>query len=360
MPPTLTIQDLRASSTALHEQAASLHPDTLVTLFEIDLSGFTAVKNAPDSEEYTKVFRFHNLVKAFNGTNIVWSGNDSIPKTYICAPVQAIGFEYNAKGTLPTPKLSITANEEGISSLTVLKQRMMELGDLVGAKVTRIRTFVRYLDSVNFAENTPSITPDWTKEFPRDIFYIDRKSAENKYAIEFELASVMDVQGLVLPNRLTISRCWWQYRGCGCAYEFKENKQPIHEDATLLDSAPPIATANDELITHKDGKAKSILGNVPLNPKGKFNINDTYALGDYCYIEKDQVKYYYVSRVANNTYEPPNSAYWIEDACSKLLKGCKLRWAPETNPPRRASNISLGSLPYGGFPSVNRYGFNFQ
>jgi hypothetical protein len=33
-------------------------------------------------------------------------------------------------------------------------------------------------------------TEDFSAEFPREIYYIDRKSAENREIVEFELASV--------------------------------------------------------------------------------------------------------------------------------------------------------------------------
>jgi hypothetical protein len=38
-------------------------------------------------------------------------------------------------------------------------------------------------------------TEDLTAEFPREIYYIDRKAAENRDLIEFELASAFDLVG---------------------------------------------------------------------------------------------------------------------------------------------------------------------
>jgi lambda family phage minor tail protein L len=37
---------------------------------------------------------------------------------------------------------------------------------------------------------------DTSAEFPREIYYIDRKSAENREIVEFELASVFDLAGV--------------------------------------------------------------------------------------------------------------------------------------------------------------------
>ena len=74
--------------------------------------------------------------------------------------------------------------------------------DLTGATVTRIRTLARFLDAVNFpGDINPYGTPDSTAEFPQEIYKIDRKSAENRDTVQFELASVLDLAGIRAPNR---------------------------------------------------------------------------------------------------------------------------------------------------------------
>ena len=74
--------------------------------------------------------------------------------------------------------------------------------DLTGAKVIRIRTMVRFLDAANFSGTTnPYGTPDPDAEFPREIYYIDRKSAENRDIVSFELAAVFDLAGIRAPKR---------------------------------------------------------------------------------------------------------------------------------------------------------------
>ena len=72
--------------------------------------------------------------------------------------------------------------------------------DIVGAKFVRIRTLVKFIDAVNFANNT-NATADPNAEFPREVYYIDRKSAENRDVVTFELASVSDLAGIRLPKR---------------------------------------------------------------------------------------------------------------------------------------------------------------
>ena len=47
----------------------------------------------------------------------------------------------------------------------------------------------------------PLGTPDPTAEFPQEIYKIDRKSAENRDIVEFELAAVFDLAGIRAPKR---------------------------------------------------------------------------------------------------------------------------------------------------------------
>ena len=47
----------------------------------------------------------------------------------------------------------------------------------------------------------PFGTPDPTAEFPREIYYIDRKSAETRDIVSWELAAVFDLAGIRVPKR---------------------------------------------------------------------------------------------------------------------------------------------------------------
>ena len=125
------------------------------------------------------ILRFHNNIKVMN-SYITWQGN-----VYFPIPIEAQGFDISSRGTLPTPILRLTAqNEEGIGALKILRRTIDKYGDIVGAKVTRIRTFAKYLDSANFSDiSQPNKSqgsyassfpdgyePDPYSEFPRDIF----------------------------------------------------------------------------------------------------------------------------------------------------------------------------------------------
>ena len=47
----------------------------------------------------------------------------------------------------------------------------------------------------------PFGTPDPTATFPDEVYFIDRKSTENRDIIEFELAASFDLNGVRLPKR---------------------------------------------------------------------------------------------------------------------------------------------------------------
>lgn len=331
----MNTSEAQISLKKVNAELSNLTPSALITLFEIDCGRIIDDTGQQGIGPDQRTFRFHNNVKLLT-TKIIWRGNEYIP-----IPIHAEGFEINSKGTLPTPKLSLTVNEDGEIALSLFKANLRALGDLVGSKVTRIRTFAKYIDGANFfrLRGAPDgFAPDPLAELPRDIYYIDRKSNENKNSIEFELASILDVEGVKLPSRLCLSsKCPWTYRGEGCLYEYESRRNvTIHgEVATLRSSAPPVANNKDELI------ATITQGNI--GQPSLYDPNRTYGLRDSVFIVKDGINYYFVAKVDGVSVSPPNSTYWVADQCSKLLSGCRLRYG-------------TGTLPFGGFPAVNKLG----
>lgn len=172
----------------------SLAPGSVIDLFELDATGIDG-----------DLLRWCNDVNEL-GNDIVWNGN-----TYSRMPIQAGGFEKSGSGQQPRPTLS-AANVAGlISALT------RDLDDLIGSKVTRRRTFVKYLDAVNFAAGNAQADPNVS--FPDEIWFIDRKASENGIFINFELASALDLAGVMLPHRQVIRNvCTWTYRSAECSY----------------------------------------------------------------------------------------------------------------------------------------------
>ena len=151
-------------------------------------------------------FRWHNGANANVTGNIVWNG-----QTYIRLPIQAEGFEYNNGGTLPRPTLSVANLGGEISALLLAANAITPGNDLGGAKVVRIRTLKKFLDG--------EPTADPHAKFPDEIWYVDRKSAETRDLVQWELASKFDMAGTMIPKRQIIANiCQWQYRSTECGY----------------------------------------------------------------------------------------------------------------------------------------------
>jgi lambda family phage minor tail protein L len=191
----------------------SVAPSAVIELFQLELN--TAQHGVNET------YYFHAGVNATNSADIIWDG-----QAYLAFPIEATDFEYTGTGSLPRPKLRISNIFGTITAL------MLSLpSGLEGAKVTRIRTLARYIDGVNFSGGV-NPSADNTAEFPREIYYIDRKAAENRDLIEFELASAFDLVGVRAPKRQCVSNvCQWTYRGPECGYAgnayFNFNDQPV-------------------------------------------------------------------------------------------------------------------------------------
>ncbi len=164
----------------------SINPSAVIELFTLQLS--TALHGS------NTIYRFHAGSNLNANGQIVWAGN-----TYLRFPVQASGFAFQ-RGKIPRPKISIS-NATGLMSSILLEVNNTTTGnDLTGAKVTRIRTLARYLDPINFADQS-NPTADSNAEFPKEIYSIDRKSTENREIVEFELAAPTDIAGVRIPGR---------------------------------------------------------------------------------------------------------------------------------------------------------------
>jgi len=108
--------------------AHSFEPGEIIELFELDLSTGSAASSY-------QIFRWHSGL-GDNLKELVWQGN-----RYLAFPIEAEGFEFTGKGAIPRPTLTVA----NITSL--LSNAINQYDDLVGAKLTRKRTFSKYLDS---------------------------------------------------------------------------------------------------------------------------------------------------------------------------------------------------------------------
>lgn len=179
----------------------SVAPSAVIELFTLELN----VAQHGIAETY----RFHAGTNV-SGGNLVWAGN-----TYLAMAIEASGFEYSGNGQLPRPKIRVSNTMGTITALILSLPNGLE-----AAKVTRIRTLARYLDGVNWPGGVnPLGTPQPDCEFPREVFFLDRKSAETREVVEFEMCSAFDLANVRAPKRQCIANiCPWVYRSAECSY----------------------------------------------------------------------------------------------------------------------------------------------
>ena len=176
------------SSDAIVSNLQNTNPSAIIELFTLALDN--SLHGA------TTVYRFHSGTSLKDNGEIVWAGN-----SYQRFPIQAEGFAFQ-RGQLPRPTLTVSNALGTITAILLSVNNTTTGNDLTGATVTRIRTLAKFLDAVNFASNVnPYGTPDPTAEFPQEIYKIDRKSAENREVVQFELAAVFDLAGIRSPKR---------------------------------------------------------------------------------------------------------------------------------------------------------------
>ena len=373
MADKITTSDAQNTLKAIAKESISLEASSIISLYEIDLSTIKTARNIGLTDILPDILRFHNE-ESFGQKQIYFRGD-----VYHPMPINAAGFEASSTGSLPRPTLTIAPFlgilEESVSeetarrlAFTSLKRAILEVDNMIGAKVSRIRTFYKFLDASNNLEGVGEFTSGTgnNPEFPKESFYVERKMSEDKNGMQFELSSVLDMENFSLPGRICLAnRCPWVYRGEGCAYEFKAKGVASRHGATehLPDFAPPTANDQDKLltgiITGSDGA--SLYDPTTVTNTSVFNytgeLGKDYAAGDVIYISQNDINYYYVAKkTVPDGHPPPHTEYWEADRCSKSLDGCRLRWGTGGSAKNTlgAAKVTANKfLPFGGFPGTN-------
>lgn len=121
--------------------------------------------------------------------------------TYSPTAIEAEGWRWDGQGTPPTPTIKIEDVSGAVTALTVA------LGHPLGAPVTRIRTYARYLDS--------GLEPDPDQHWPLDKYKISRAKEfiPGEY-YTYELAPRFTMlEGGKFPRRQVLKDyCGWVYR----------------------------------------------------------------------------------------------------------------------------------------------------
>ena len=154
--------------------------------------------NSHETPTTPTVYLFHAGNNMKDSLDIVWQSN-----TYTRIPVQASGFKYTGKGKLPRPTLTFSNLLGTITAILQLTNQTTAFSDLSGAKVTRRRTLSRFLDATNFPSSVnPFGTPDASSELPREVYFIERKTTENRNVVSFEMVGSFDLFGVAAPKKL--------------------------------------------------------------------------------------------------------------------------------------------------------------
>lgn len=211
-----------------YDEAARTEQSSLVEMFELLLPPSLAAE-FPE----LAVMRFSKTPNVL-GEPIVWQGNIFLP-----LPVEAEGFGIVTKGSLPRPTITF-ANVDSL-----LTGIVRDLDDLVGVTVKRLRTFERFLDAVNFPGGVnPDANPNYY--LPTERYIIERKTAETRVMVSFELASALDLNGVKIPLRqIQRNVCGWEYRKDGCSY-----------------AGLPVADANDAPLSNTLSAAEKLRADV--------------------------------------------------------------------------------------------------
>lgn len=149
-----------------------------------------------EADSIIEMFEIHTpteIIRLCGQGSVTFGGH-----TYLPFPIQAEGFEFSGKGTLPRPSVTIATDASIISLISNPNQ-------YIGLTFKRIRTYRKFLDD---GEN-----PDPNATFPVDEYVIDRKTSQTSKILQFELCSRIDQEGKRIPARQIIrDSCPYSYR----------------------------------------------------------------------------------------------------------------------------------------------------
>ena len=209
------------SNNKISKDLQGSNPSAIIELFELEL--IPHIHYVPPTNIDIKYY-FHDGTSNNNFGSIKWTKGDTnnTEVDYVALPVKAEGFKFG-RGQLPRPTLTfsnalstfttiliaVNSAEEGSTKTSTTNMSnashlsILINNDLTGAKVIRKRTLEKFLPTSNYT-TVPSYNAfDATyPEFPQEVYFIDRKSQEDREVVQFELAANFDLAGVKAPRRL--------------------------------------------------------------------------------------------------------------------------------------------------------------
>jgi lambda family phage minor tail protein L len=148
-------------------------------------------------------------------------------------PIEAEGFAWSGRGTPPRPKLRISNIGGIVGSL------LGPGGDLIGAELTRLRTFRQFLDG------EPGADPN--AHFEPDVWRVERKTRQDPVMVEWELASVLEQEGQRIPGRQMLRNlCTHIYRRWnGAEFDYTDATCPYTGTAYFTEAGVPTSAPHD-------------------------------------------------------------------------------------------------------------------
>ena len=207
--------------------------------------GTTVVANSPitysvyaKAGEYTKVWIRDTTIVTTRALFDLESGTFILPNSNATSQfAESLGNGWYRIGFTYTPTTTLAQVWVGMANAA---NQLSFTGDgtsgiyIWGAQVEQSATVSDYQPIGATYSQNPYGTPDSTAEFPREIFYVDRKTVETRDVVEFELAAAFDLAGIRAPKRQCIGNiCQWKYRSAECGY-----------------TGPPVADANDRPVSN--------------------------------------------------------------------------------------------------------------
>lgn len=199
----------------------SLYPGEIVTLLEIDGTKFGA-----------QVYRMHSENIPYTAAEIMAAqqGGELQEKTitfqgevYGARPFGLTGFSLSSDGKAGKPQLTISNLDSRISAMIRAYNGMMQ------AKVTI------WITSRELMNNAGQIADG---AFRKLIYYVERPNYVDQSLARFDLTSPYDMDGLMIPSRLTQSVCYfaqrgWYRSGKGCTYNgnryYDKDNNPVSD-----------------------------------------------------------------------------------------------------------------------------------
>ena len=329
--------------------------DALITLFDVTLPSGT-------------VTHFFNGLD--DGTNNIYFPEKEISSSvyplneYIAIPITIEGIESSSTGASNRPTLSlanipilsrsISNNSDGADDesdiLDILNSEgIVNNEDLLNSKVVVRRTLLK--KTYTSSDSNPSAAP---VEFPSQTYIIDRVSGENNVVVQFELATPMDIEGVLLPNRVVIGKyCPWRYQGHLHPDRTKNPVVPSKDGGCIwpLNSNGRFFDKDDNIITKNISTIPTYSSGTANGPRALGYRTKTIRNG---HTEIWQAVRAIPGESSSGQFNPTTSkGYWERaDVCGKTLNSCKIRFQGNN------TNTSLNTayvLPFGGFPGAKQF-----